>query len=170
MPCPLPSTSAGQPPSAHTLTTRPSESGSVTRAASPSTTTSAPGTEMATEQRGSRATLRHFRVLAPVWNQNVPSSHTAPTAVTCALPSSLTVDSQVVREFTASRSGADPESIFPTMADQSTGGRSSAAPRFTISMALPPSVRTPVIDRSDVPHRPKSSTEDDHGLYAVRPK
>jgi hypothetical protein len=42
--------------------------------------------------------LRPFRVPAPVWNQNVPSSHRAPTAVTCGLPSSLTVDSQVVRE------------------------------------------------------------------------
>src|SRR4051812_17651696 len=129
---------------------------------------------MATEQRGSRATLRHFRVLAPVWNQNVPSSHTAPTAVTCALPSSLTVDNQVVREFTASLSGADPESIFPTMADQSTGGRASAAPRFTISMTLPPSGSTSSIERSDVRHRHKSSARPlsahDHGLYAVRPK
>ena len=46
------------------------------------------------------------RAPLPVWNQNVPSSHRAPTAVTCGLPSSLRVDSQVVREFTALSHGA----------------------------------------------------------------
>jgi len=94
--------------------------------ASPSMTTSASRTDTATEHRGSRATLRPFRVPAPVWNQNVPSSHRAPTAVTCGLPSSLTVASQVVREFSASGAGADPASSFATTAAQSTGGSPSA--------------------------------------------
>ena len=100
MPDPLSSGSAGQPLSAHAFAIRATAPGSVTRAASPSITTSASRTDTAIEHRGSRATLRPFRVPAPVWNQNVPSSHRAPTAVTCGLPSSLTVDSQVVREFT----------------------------------------------------------------------
>src|ERR1700748_2508238 len=76
---PLPSGSAGQPWSAHAFATRPSAPGSVTRAASPSMTTSAPRTDTATEHRRSRATLRPYRVPAPVWNQNVPSSHRAQT-------------------------------------------------------------------------------------------
>src|ERR1700743_2229678 len=108
MPAPLASGSAGQPWSAHAFAIRASAPGSVTRAASPSTTTSASRIDTATEQRGSRVTLRPFRVPAPVWNQNVPSSHMAPTGVTWGLPSSLTVVSQVVREFIASGAGADP--------------------------------------------------------------
>src|SRR3984957_17381105 len=110
MPAPLASGSAGHPLSAHAFAIRASAPGSVTRAASPSNTTSASRTDTAIEHRGSRATLRPFRVPAPVWNQNVPSSHRAPTAVTCGLPSSLTVASQVVREFSASGAGDDPAS------------------------------------------------------------
>src|SRR5579859_7326934 len=137
MPDPLSSASAGQPLSAHALATRATAPGSVTRAASPSITTSASRIDTATEHRGSRATLRPFRVPAPVWNQNVPSSHRAPTAVTCGLPSSLTVDSQVVREFTASGSGADPAASFSATAAQSTGGNPSALPRLVISIRHP---------------------------------
>jgi hypothetical protein len=107
------------------------------RAASPSITTSALRIDTAIEQRGSRATLRHFRVPVPVWNQNVPSSHMAPTAVTCGLPSSLTVDSQVVREFTASGAGADPAASCSTTAAQSTGGSPSDSPRLMISTRHP---------------------------------
>ena len=99
MPEPLSSGSAGQPLSAHAFAMRATAPGSVTRAASPSMTTSASRIDTATEQRGSRAMLRPFRVPAPVWNQNVPSSQRAPTAVTCGLPSSLTVHSHVVREL-----------------------------------------------------------------------
>ena len=40
-------------------------------------------------------------VPAPVWNQNVQSSHKAPTAVRCGLPSSLSVVSQVERALGA---------------------------------------------------------------------
>src|SRR5216683_3849371 len=77
MPDPLSSGSAGQPLSAHAFAIRATAPGSVTRAASPSITTSASRIDTAIEHRGSRATLRPFRVPAPVWNQNVPSSHRA---------------------------------------------------------------------------------------------
>src|SRR5215467_3323214 len=137
MPDPLLSGSAGQPLSAHAFAIRATASGSVTRAASPSITTSASRIDTAIEHRGSRARLRPFRVPAPVWNQNVPSSHRAPTAVTCGLPSWLTVDSQVVREFAASGAGADPASSFSTIAAQSTGGSPSALPRLVISIRHP---------------------------------
>src|SRR5580693_6735191 len=116
----------GQLSSAHAFAVRASAPGSVTRAASPSSTTSASRIDTAIEHRGSRATLRPFRVPAPVWNQNVPSSHRAPTAVTCGLPSSLMVDSQVVREFLASGAGADPAASFSATVAQATGGSPSA--------------------------------------------
>lgn len=47
--------------------------------------------ETAIVQRGSRARLRPLRVRSPVTNQNVPSTHNAPTAVTCGDPSALIV-------------------------------------------------------------------------------
>src|ERR1700685_443311 len=137
MPRPLSSGSAGQPWSAHAFAIRAKARGSVTRAASPSNTTSASRIDTAIEQRGSRVTLRPLRVPAPVWNQNVPSSHRAPTAVTCGLPSSFTVASQVVREFLASAAGADPASSFSTMADPSTEGNPSALPRLMTSIMHP---------------------------------
>src|SRR5204862_2305386 len=93
MPGPLSSGSAGQPLSAHAFAMRATTPGSVTRAASPSITTSASRIDTAAEHRGSRATLRPLRVPTPVWNQNVPSTQRAPTAVTCGLPSRLTVGS-----------------------------------------------------------------------------
>src|SRR6266705_2742482 len=135
MPDPLSSGSAGQPLSAHAFAMRATAPGSVTRTASPSITTSASRIDTATEHRGSRATLRPLRVPAPVWNQNVPSTQRAPTAVTCGLPSSLTVDSHVVREFAASGRGADPASSFPATTAQSTGGSPSALPRLMISIS-----------------------------------
>src|SRR3954465_7048088 len=137
MPDPLSSGSAGQPWSAHAFAIRATAPGSVTRAASPSTTTSASRIDPAIEQRGSRATLRAFRVLAPVWNQNESSSHRAPTAVTCGLPSSLIVDNQVVREFAASGAGADPAASFATTAAHSTGGSLSTSPRLMMSITHP---------------------------------
>jgi hypothetical protein len=113
---------------------RATVAGSDTRAASPSMTTSASRIDTAIEQRGSRATFRPFRVPEPVWNQNAPSSQRAPTAVTCGLPSSFSVASQVVRELCASGAGADPASSFSVTAAQSTGGSPSAAPRLMISI------------------------------------
>src|SRR5262245_61266806 len=150
IPVPPPSGSAGQPLSAHAFAMRASAPGSVTRTASPSITTSASRIDTATEHRGSRATLRPVLVPAPVWNQNAPSSHRAPTAVTCGLPSWLTVDSQVVREFAASGAGADPASSFPATAAQSTGGSPSALPRLVISIGHPSIVqRTSWLTASD---------------------
>src|ERR1700684_2262606 len=137
MPGPLASGSAGQPLSAHAFAIRDRPPASVTRLSSPSITTSASRIDTAIEHRGSRATLRPFRVPAPVWNQNVPSSHRAPTAVTCGLPSSLTVASHVAREFSASGAGADPASSLAATAAQSTGGSPSALPRFVISTRHP---------------------------------
>src|SRR5215831_9188351 len=132
MPDPLSSGSTGQPSSVHAFAIRATAPGSVTRVASPSITTSASRTDTAIEHRGSRATLRPLRVPAPVWNQNAPSTQRAPTAVTCGLPSWLTVDSQVVREFAAPGAGASLASSFPATAAQSTGGSPSALPRFMI--------------------------------------
>ena len=85
MPDPLSSGSAGQPLSAHAFAIRATAPGSVTRVASPSITTSASRIDTAIEHRGSRATLRPFRVPAPVWNQNLPSSDRQPTTVTCGI-------------------------------------------------------------------------------------
>src|SRR3954452_7745065 len=135
-PVPLVSGSAGHPPSAHRWAARVTSAGSVTRAAWPSTTTSASRTDTAIEQRGSRSTLRCFFVPAPVWNQNVPSSQSAPTAVTCGLPSSFSVVSHVVLALLASGAGGEPSAIRSTIALQSTGGRPSPLPRLMISMRL----------------------------------
>src|SRR5690349_24429517 len=143
MPERLSSGSAGQPLSAHAFAMRATAHGSVPRAASPSMTTSASRIDTAIEHRGSRATLRPFRVPAPVWNQNVPSSHRAPTAVTCGLPSWLMVDSHVVREFAASGAGADRASSFSATAAQSTGGSPSALPRLVIAIRHPFIVQQP---------------------------
>src|ERR1700685_2667127 len=137
MPVPPASGSAGQPLSDHAFAIRASATWSVTRAASPSITTSASRTDTATEQRGSRVTLRPFRVSVPVWNQNASSSHSAPTAVTCGLPSSLPVPSHVVREFRASGAGADPASSVAATVAQFTGGSPSALPRLAISIGHP---------------------------------
>src|ERR1700679_3243320 len=137
MPVPLAWGAAGQPLSDHAFAIRASAAGSVTRAASPSITTSASRMDAATEQRGSRVTLRPFRVPVPVWNQNVPSSHSVPTAVTCGLPSSLTVASHVVREFRASGAGADAASSVAATVAQFTGGSPSALPRLVISIKHP---------------------------------
>ena len=69
---------------------------SVTRSATPSTTRSNSSVATARQQRGSRATLRPLRVPSPVSNQNAPSAHSAPTPVTCGLPSAFRVVSQHV--------------------------------------------------------------------------
>src|SRR3954447_11599924 len=136
IPVPLSSGSAGHPWSAHAFARRATAAGSVTRTASPSITTSASRTETASEQRGSRATLRPLRVPSLVWYQKLPSTHSAPTAVTCGLPSAFTVANQVVWALTASGAGADRSSSFATTAAHSTGGSPSAAPRLMTSMGL----------------------------------
>src|SRR5947199_5198361 len=62
MPDPRSSGWAGQPLSAHALAIRATAPGSVTRAASPSITTSASRIDTAIEHRGARAALRDFLV------------------------------------------------------------------------------------------------------------
>ena len=93
--------------------------------------------EILFEHRPIARDIAPLRVPAPVWNQNVPSTQRAPTAVTCGLPSSLTVASHVVREFAPSGAGVDPASSFSTTAAQSTGGSPSALPRLVISIRHP---------------------------------
>jgi two-component system sensor histidine kinase VanS len=95
------------------------------------------GTDTATEQRGSRATLRPFRVPDPVWNQKLPSSQSAPKAVTCGLPSSFTVESHVERALRASRAGGDPVSSFSRTFAQFTRGNPSFAPKLMMSITYP---------------------------------
>jgi hypothetical protein len=75
----------------------------------------------------------------------VSSTHTAPTAVTCGLPSSFTVANHVVRAFGASGAGADSAWSFSMTAAQSTGGNPSAAPRLMVSMR-PPLIAQPMLD------------------------
>lgn len=154
IPEPPSSSSAGQPLSAQAFAIHTSTPASVTRAASPSTTTSASRIETAIEQRESRATLRPFRVPGPVWNQNAPSSQRAPTAVTCGPPSSFTVASQVVRELCASGAGVDPASSLGHCGP--TGGSPSPAPRLMISIA--PSLRSRATVRNQLSYirRPRT--------------
>src|SRR5258708_7301594 len=61
----------------------------------------------------------------------------APTAVTCGLPSSLIVDSHVVRQFSASVAGAGPEASFSTTVAHSTAGSPSASPKLLICICAP---------------------------------
>src|SRR5579863_10504105 len=150
IPAPVSSSSAGHPWSAQALARRVSAAGSVSRAASPSATTSASRIDTAIEQRGSRATLRLFFVPVPVWNQKLPSNQSAPTAVTCGLPSAFTVESHVERALWASGSGGDPASSVSTMSAQLTGGSPSIAPKLMIS-TTPPRVIHPVSSIS--PHK-----------------
>jgi len=70
--------------------------GSVIRLASPSTTRSNASVARLMAQRGSRARFRPLRLPWPVSNQKQPSAHSAPTPLTCGLPSALIVDSQQV--------------------------------------------------------------------------
>jgi hypothetical protein len=91
----------------------------------------------ASEQRGSRATLRPFRVPDPVWNQKLPSNQSAPTAVMWGLPSSFTVVSHVVRALWTSGAGDEPASSFSRMSAQFTGGSPSAAPKLMMSTTSP---------------------------------
>src|SRR5580765_416753 len=96
MPVPESSGSAGHPPFAHNAAISDTTFGSVTRRASPATITSKPFVATLMEQRGSRATFFALRVRSPVWNQHEPACQSAPTLVTCGLPSAFRVVSQNV--------------------------------------------------------------------------
>src|SRR5215218_2638160 len=99
MPVPESSGSAGQPLLAHNAAISPTTFESVTRRASPATITSKPFVATLIEQRGSRATFLALWVRSPVWNQHDPACQSAPTLVTCGLPSALRVASQNVGRF-----------------------------------------------------------------------
>src|SRR6476620_7684636 len=99
MPVPESSGSAGHPPLAHDAAISVTTFGSVTRRATPATITSKPFVATPIEQRGSRATFLALRVLSPVWNQYEPACQSAPTLVTCGLPSTFRVVSQNVGRF-----------------------------------------------------------------------
>src|SRR5205823_520341 len=92
MPVPESSGWAGHPLFAHKAAISATIFGSVTRRASPATITSKPFVATLIVQRGSRATLFALRVRSPVWNQHAYQS--APTLVTCGLPSPFSVVSR----------------------------------------------------------------------------
>src|SRR5215210_9330045 len=99
MPVPDSSGSAGHPLLAHNAAISATVVGSLTRCASPATITSKPFVATLTEQRASRATFLALRVRSPVWNQHEPACQSAPTLVTCGLPSAFKVVSQNVARF-----------------------------------------------------------------------
>ena len=112
--------------------------GSVTRAASPSTTRSNSRAAMLSVQRGSRARFLPLRVLAPVSNHQPPSDHSVPTAVTCGLPSRLMVASQHVCRLGPPSPGAWPRPSFSgaSIRAQSSKGRSYRSARLVAFMSL----------------------------------
>jgi len=99
IPVPESSASAGHPLFAHNAAISATVFGSVTGRASPETITSKPFVATLIVQRGSRATFFALRVRSPVWNQHEPACHSAPTLVTCGLPSALRVVSQNVERL-----------------------------------------------------------------------
>ena len=109
----------------------------VTRRASPETITSKPCVATLIVQRGSRATFFALRVRSPVWNQHEPACQSAPTLVTCGLPSAFRVVSQNV-----GRSGERGSScVWRSTSCASTWAHSivgspSASARFAVCMVL----------------------------------
>src|SRR5215204_1554307 len=119
------STSHGQPPAAYRSAAADTRSGSVTSSAVPSTTTSYPFVESETAHRGSRSRFRPLRAVRPDTIQYAPSSHRAPTPVTCGLPWALVVVSQAVyRPGPPSASPACPSGREADAASQLRGARS----------------------------------------------
>ena len=109
MPVPESSGCAGHPLFAHNAAISATIVGSVTRRASPETITSKPFVATLIVQRGSRATFFALRVRSPVWNQHEPACQSAPTLVTCGLPSAFGVvgnDSTPSRPPTGSTAAA----------------------------------------------------------------
>src|SRR6476619_13248 len=137
MPVPESSGWAGHPLSAHNAAIWATTVGSVTRRASPETITSNPFVATLIVQRGSRATFFALRVRSPVWNQHEPACQSAPTLVTCGLPSAFRVVSQNVERFgelgsSCVRRSASCDSTW----DHSIVGSPSASPRFVVSIVL----------------------------------
>src|SRR4051794_20779727 len=99
MPFPDSSGCAGQPAATHSAAISATVAGSVTSCATPAIITSKPFVATLIVQRGSRATFLALRVRSPVWNQQEPACHSAPTLVTCGLPSAFRVVSQNVERL-----------------------------------------------------------------------
>src|SRR5207342_3597809 len=99
MPVPDSSGCAGHPLFAHNAAISATIVASATRRASPETITSKPCVATLIVHRGSRATFLALRVRSPVWNQHEPACQSAPTLVTCGLPSALRVVNQNVERF-----------------------------------------------------------------------
>src|SRR4051812_12946115 len=137
MPVPEASGSAGHPLFAHNAAISATTDGSVTRRASPATITSKPFVATLIAQRGSRATFFALRVPAPVWNQHEPACQSAPTLVTCGLPSAFSVVSQNVERFGDCGSSPVSRSVScASTSDHSIVGSPSTSPRFVISMLV----------------------------------
>src|SRR5438445_2320674 len=137
MPVPESSGCAGHPLFAHIAAASATTFGSVSRAASPATITSKPFVATLIVQRGSRATLFALRVRSPVWNQHEPACQSAPTLVTCGLPSAFRVVSQNVERFGERGSSCVRRSAScVSTSDHSIVGSPSASPRFVVFMVL----------------------------------
>src|SRR5437773_8219283 len=137
MPVPESSAWAGHPLFAHNAAISATIFGSVTRRASPATITSKPFVATLIVQRGSRATFRALRVRSPVWNQHEPACQSAPTLVTCGLPSAFSVVSQNVERFgDRGSSWVKRSASCVSTWDHSIVGSPSASPRFVVFMVL----------------------------------
>src|SRR5215216_398403 len=137
MPVPESSGCAGHPLSAHNAAISDTIVGSVTRRASPETVTSKPFVATLIVQRGSRATFFALRVRSPVWNQHEPACQSAPTLVTCGLPSAFRVVSQNVERFGERGSSCVRRSASCVSTwDHSIVGSPSASPRFVVFIVL----------------------------------
>src|SRR5438132_7819300 len=137
MPVPESSGWAGHPLFAHSAAISATIFGSVTRRASPATITSKPFVATLIVQRGSRATFFALRVRSPVWNQQEPACQSAPTLVTCGLPSAFRVVSQNVDRFGERGSSCIRRSASCASTwDHWIVGSPSASPRFIVSMVL----------------------------------
>src|SRR5438270_7503644 len=137
MPVPESSGRAGHPLFAHNPAISATIFGSVTRRASPATITSKPLLAALIGQRGSRATFFALRVRSPVWNQHEPPCQSAPTLVTCGLPSAFRVVSQNVERFGERGSSCIRRSASCVSTwDHLIVGSPSALPRFVVFMAL----------------------------------
>src|SRR5256885_328108 len=157
MPVPESSGWAGHPFFAHNAAISATIFGSVTRRASPATITSKPFVATLTAQRGSRATFFALRVRSPVWNQHEPECQSAPTLVTCGLPSAFRVVSQNVERFGERGSSCVRRSAsYVSTWDHSIVGSPSAAPRFVVFIVL----ETPPLPES---HREPSRASDRSG-------
>src|SRR5262249_37066829 len=126
---------AGHPLFAHNAAISATIVGSVTRCASPATITSKPLVATLTVQRGLRAMFLALRVRSLVWNQHEPACQSAPTLVTCGLPSAFKVVSQKVERFGECGSSCIRRSAScASTRDHSIPGSPSASPRFLVSM------------------------------------